>query len=100
MFSKALILCATVSSFAPKRVSLVPAPSLRRRTMTVVNMNMFDRFKRVAEANLNNVLGKRVLGVLVRSTWDSSSEFVSWSKGTTPRVCASRVTLARVSASS
>ena len=36
------------------------AAAARRRTAPVVNMNMFERFKRVAKANMNNVLGKRV----------------------------------------
>jgi phage shock protein A len=45
-------------AFCPKAPLPAPAVSLARRRTPVLNMNMFDRFKRVAEANINNVLGK------------------------------------------
>ena len=49
------LLAAAASAFAPRPGVLKPAPRLRRCQL---HMSMFDRFKRVAEANINNVLGK------------------------------------------
>mmetsp|Transcript_3068 Transcript_3068/g.8957 ORF Transcript_3068/g.8957 Transcript_3068/m.8957 type:complete len:297 (+) Transcript_3068:789-1679(+) len=56
-----LALLVRAGALAPSyRRPLAAARPLRRRTAVrpAVNMNMFDRFKRVAEANINNVLGK------------------------------------------
>ena len=53
---RAALLVATTAAFAPKTARL-PAAT-RARPTTALQMNFFDRFKRVAEANINNVLGK------------------------------------------
>ena len=53
---RAALLVATTAAFAPKTARL-PATT-RARPTTALQMNFFDRFKRVAEANINNVLGK------------------------------------------
>ena len=53
---RAALLVATTAAFAPKTARL-PATT-RARPTTALHMNFFDRFKRVAEANINNVLGK------------------------------------------
>ena len=53
---RAALLVATSVAFAPKTARL-PATT-RARPTTALQMNFFDRFKRVAEANINNVLGK------------------------------------------
>ena len=53
---RAALLVATTTAFAP-RTARLPAAT-RARPTTSLQMNFFDRFKRVAEANINNVLGK------------------------------------------
>ena len=53
---RAALLVATTAAFAP-RTARLPATT-RARPTTALQMNFFDRFKRVAEANINNVLGK------------------------------------------
>ena len=53
---RAALLVATTAAFAP-RTARLPAAT-RARPTTALQMNFFDRFKRVAEANINNVLGK------------------------------------------
>ena len=53
---RAALLLTTASAFAP-RTARLPATT-RARPTTSLQMNFFDRFKRVAEANINNVLGK------------------------------------------
>ena len=53
---RAALLVATTTAFAP-RTARLPAAT-RARPATALQMNFFDRFKRVAEANINNVLGK------------------------------------------
>ena len=50
------LLLTSVTAFAP-RTARLPAAT-RARPATSLQMNFFDRFKRVAEANINNVLGK------------------------------------------
>merc|ERR1719149_614806 len=52
-----VFVCGATLAFCPRAPLPVPTVSAGRRA-PVLNMNMFDRFKRVAEANLNNVLGK------------------------------------------
>ena len=53
---RAALLVATSVAFAPKTARL--PSTTRARPTTALQMNFFDRFKRVAEANINNVLGK------------------------------------------
>ena len=53
---RAALLLTTCSAFAPKTARL--PSTTRARPTTALQMNFFDRFKRVAEANINNVLGK------------------------------------------
>ena len=53
---RAALLVAATQAFAP-RTARLPATT-RARPTTALQMNFFDRFKRVAEANINNVLGK------------------------------------------
>lgn len=53
-----VFVCGATLAFCPRAPLPVPTVSAARRRAPVLNMNMFDRFKRVAEANLNNVLGK------------------------------------------
>jgi hypothetical protein len=49
------------TAFAPRRgLPARPLAAARRRAPAALHMNMFDRFKRVAKANANNLLGKRV----------------------------------------
>ena len=53
---RAALLVAATQAFAP-RTARLPSTT-RARPTTALQMNFFDRFKRVAEANINNVLGK------------------------------------------
>lgn len=53
-----IALSAAVAAFAPAARRLPTAARPARRPPSALHMNMFDRFKRVAEANINNVLGK------------------------------------------
>mmetsp|Transcript_26508 Transcript_26508/g.81500 ORF Transcript_26508/g.81500 Transcript_26508/m.81500 type:complete len:306 (-) Transcript_26508:229-1146(-) len=56
----ALLFATSAVAFAPRARRLAAPSAVRRRASapTPLHMNMFDRFKRVAEANINNVLGK------------------------------------------
>jgi phage shock protein A len=56
MALRAALVLTTASAFAPKTARL--PSTTRARPTTALQMNFFDRFKRVAEANINNVLGK------------------------------------------
>ena len=53
---RAALLVAATQAFAPRTARL--SATTRARPTTALQMNFFDRFKRVAEANINNVLGK------------------------------------------
>ncbi|KAH8056030.1 hypothetical protein JL722_7859 [Aureococcus anophagefferens] len=47
------------TAFAPRRGLPARPLAAARRRAAALHMNMFDRFKRVAKANANNLLGKR-----------------------------------------
>jgi hypothetical protein len=59
-FSAAVVLSLAIptvqgltSSFVPRRIGFVRASP---RSSTMLSMNLFDRFSRVAKSNLNNIL--------------------------------------------